>query len=65
MKDYLIRACFALITVGITLLIANIFNIHISVNRYPFLIIIAIAGGWGGWYLLKKRNTNTEKGIPK
>jgi hypothetical protein len=65
LKDYLIRACFALVTVGVALLIANIFNFRIGVNNYPFLIIIAIAGGWGGWYLYKKQNNKTDKGIPK
>ncbi|KMQ19805.1 hypothetical protein TU69_17710, partial [Bacillus cereus] len=49
MKDYLIRAFFALITVGIVLLIANIFNIRIEVKDYAFLVVVAISGGWGGW----------------
>ncbi|MGE7634314.1 hypothetical protein [Bacillus paramycoides] len=65
MKDYLIRAFFALITVGILLLIANIFNIHVEVKDYPFLIVVAIGGGWGGWYLYKKQSNHSDKGIPK
>ncbi|CAM3960670.1 hypothetical protein COJ48_13895 [Bacillus cereus] len=65
MKDYLIRAFFALITVGILLLIANIFNIHVEVKDYPFLIVVAIGGGWGGWYLYKKQSNQSDKGIPK
>ncbi|MFJ8415853.1 hypothetical protein ACQKNN_23575 [Bacillus paramycoides] len=65
MKDYLIRAFFALITVGILLLIANIFNIHIEVKDYPFLVVVAIGGGWGGWYLYKKQSNQSDKGIPK
>lgn len=48
LKDYLIRAFFALITVGIVLLIANIFNIRIEVKDYAFLVVVAISGGWGG-----------------
>ncbi|ALQ70589.1 hypothetical protein COK00_26635 [Bacillus cereus] len=65
MKDYLIRAFFALITVGIVLLIANIFNIRIEVKHYAFLIVLAIGGGWGGWYLYKKQSNQSDKGIPK
>ncbi|WP_410985371.1 hypothetical protein [Bacillus cereus] len=65
MKDYLIRAFFALLTVGIALGIANIFNLIVDTRSYPFLIVLAIAGGWGGWYLYKKRNNKTDKGIPK
>ncbi|MED0961637.1 hypothetical protein [Bacillus paramycoides] len=65
MKDYLIRAFFALITVGILLLMANIFNIHVEVKDYPFLIVVAIGGGWGGWYLYKKQSNQSDKGIPK
>ncbi|PFJ04481.1 hypothetical protein COI88_14510 [Bacillus cereus] len=65
MKDYLIRAFFALITVGIVLLIANIFNMPIEVKDYAFLVVVAIGGGWGGWYLYKKQNNNNNKGIPK
>ncbi|MED1409324.1 MULTISPECIES: hypothetical protein [Bacillus] len=65
MKDYLIRAFFALITVGILLLIANIFNIHVEVKDYPFLVVVAIGGGWGGWYLYKKQSNQSDKGIPK
>ncbi|MFJ8355444.1 hypothetical protein ACIQ69_19040 [Bacillus paramycoides] len=65
MKDYLIRAFFALITVGILLLIANIFNIHVEVKDYPFLVVVAIGGGWGGWYLYKKQHNQSNKGIPK
>lgn len=55
LKDYLIRAFFALITVGIVLLIANIFNIRIEVKDYAFLVVVAIGGGWGGWYLYKNK----------
>ena len=65
LKDYLIRAFFALITVGIVLLIANIFNIRIEVKDYAFLVVVAIGGGWGGWYLYKKQNNENDKGIPK
>ncbi|EJR48747.1 hypothetical protein IIM_03924 [Bacillus cereus VD107] len=65
MKDYLIRAFFALITVGVLLLIANIFNIHVEVKDYPFLVVVAIGGGWGGWYLYKKQSNQSDKGIPK
>ncbi|MEY8350140.1 hypothetical protein AALF16_17895 [Bacillus cereus] len=65
MKDYLIRAFFALLTVGIALSIANIFNLTVDTRSYPFLIVLAIAGGWSGWYLYKKRNNTTDKGIPK
>ena len=60
LKDYLIRAFFALITVGILLLIANILNI-----RVEFLVVVAIGGGWGGWYLYKKQSNQNDKGIPK
>lgn len=65
LKDYLIRAFFALITVGILLLIANIFNIHVEVKDYPFLVVVAIGSGWGGWYLYKKQSNQSDKGIPK
>ncbi|MCC0760293.1 hypothetical protein [Bacillus sp. BRTN] len=65
MKDYLIRAFFALITVGIVLLITNIFNIRIEVKDYAFLIVLAIGGGWGGWYVYKKQSNQNDKGIPK
>lgn len=65
LKDYLIRAFFALITVGILLLIANVFNIRVEVKDYAFLVVVAIGGGWGGWYLYKKQNKNNNKGIPK
>lgn len=65
LKDYLIRAFFALITVGVLLLIANIFNIHVEVKDYPFLVVVAIGGGWGGWYLYKKQSNQSDKGIPK
>ncbi len=65
LKDYLIRAFFALITVGILLLTANIFNIRVEVKDYAFLVVVAIGGGWGGWYLYKKQNNNNNKGIPK
>ncbi|MEQ3591185.1 hypothetical protein ABM560_05355 [Bacillus albus] len=61
MKDYLIRAFFALITVGIVLLIANIFNIRIEVKDYAFLVVVAIGGGWGGWYLYKKQSNQMIK----
>lgn len=65
LKDYLIRAFFALITVGIVLLIATIFNIHVEVKDYAFLVVVAIGGGWGGWYLYKKQSDKSDKGIPK
>ncbi|AFU15736.1 hypothetical protein bcere0017_48360 [Bacillus cereus Rock1-3] len=65
LKDYLIRAFFALITVGIVLLIANIFNIRVEVKDYAFLVVVAIGGGWGGWYLYKKQSNQNDKGIPK
>ncbi len=65
LKDYLIRAFFALLTVGIALGIANIFNLTVDTKSYPFLICIAIAGGWGGWYLYKKTKKDKSKGIPK
>ncbi|QDD86378.1 hypothetical protein [Bacillus cereus] len=61
MKDYLIRAFFALITVGILLLIANIFNIRVEVKDYAFLVVVAIGGGWGGWYLYKKQSNQNKK----
>ena len=61
LKDYLIRAFFALITVGILLLIANIFNIRVEVKDYAFLVVVAIGGGWGGWYLYKKQNKKIIK----
>ena len=64
LKDYLIRAFFALITVGILLLTANIFNIRVEVKDYAFLVVVAI-GGWGGWYLYKKQSNQNDKGIPK
>ncbi|HDR7794371.1 TPA: hypothetical protein QCY19_003006 [Bacillus luti] len=65
MKDYLIRAFFALITVGILLILATIFNIRVEVKDYAFLVVVAIGGGWGGWYLYKKQSTQSDKGIPK
>ncbi len=65
LKDYLIRAFFALITVGIVLLIATIFNIRVEVKDYAFLVVVAIGGGWGGWYLYKKQTNKSDKGIPK
>lgn len=65
LKDYLIRVFFASLTVGVSLIIANIFNMNVDVESYPFLIFIAIIGGWGGWYLYKRRKKNTYKGIPK
>ena len=65
LKDYLIRAFFALITVGILLLIANIFNIRVEVKDYAFLVVAAIGGGWGGWYRYKKQSNQNDKGIPK
>ncbi|PFK37771.1 hypothetical protein COI93_14815 [Bacillus cereus] len=65
LKDYLIRAFFALLTVGIALGIANIFNLTVDTSSYPFLIVLSIAGGWSGWYLYKKQNNKTDKGIPK
>lgn len=65
LKDYLIRAFFALITVGILLLIANILNIRVEVKDYAFLVVVAIGGGWGGWYLYKKQSNQNDKGIPE
>lgn len=65
LKDYLIRAFFALITVGIVLLIATIFNIRVEVKDYAFLVVVAVGGGWGGWYLYKKQSNQNDKGIPK
>ncbi|KYG37264.1 hypothetical protein [Bacillus gaemokensis] len=65
MKDYLIRAFFASLTVGISLVIANIFDLNVDVRSYPFLIIIAIVGGWSGWYLYQRVKNNNYKGISK
>ncbi|PFZ07067.1 hypothetical protein COL60_19790 [Bacillus pseudomycoides] len=65
LKDYLIRAFFALLTAGIALGIANIFNLTVDTRSYPFFICIAIVGGWSGWYLYKKALKNKSRGIPK
>ncbi|PEB40963.1 hypothetical protein COM49_16890 [Bacillus pseudomycoides] len=65
LKDYLIRVFFASLAVGITFMIANILGINVDVGSYPFLICIAILGGWGGWHLYKKSMKNKSKGIPK
>jgi uncharacterized membrane protein len=50
MKDNFIRVIFGLLTIGIILGITHIFNI--DWQPFPFLLI-ALAGGWGGWYLYK------------
>ena len=65
LKDYLIRAFFALILVGNILVIANIFNVRIEVKDYTFRFVVAMGGGWGGWYLYKKQSNQSDKGIPK
>ncbi|WP_090694906.1 hypothetical protein [Bacillus arachidis] len=65
LKDYLIRVFFASLAVGITFMIANILGINLDVESYPFLICIAILGGWSGWYLYKKSMRDKSKGIPK
>jgi uncharacterized membrane protein len=50
MKAKFIRVIFGLLTIGIILGITHIFNI--DWQPFPFLLI-ALAGGWGGWYLYK------------
>jgi len=35
------------------------------VKDYAFLVVVAIGGGWGGWYLYKKQSNQNDKGIPK
>jgi hypothetical protein len=61
MKDYFIRLLFGLLTIGIVLGIAYIFNIgwlqEGSSQRNLLLIPLAIGGGWGGWYLYKGNKT--------
>jgi hypothetical protein len=57
MKAYFIRVIFGLLTIGIILGIFHIFNIDWPQEGNPsrnlFIILIASAGGWGGWYLYK------------
>jgi phage shock protein PspC (stress-responsive transcriptional regulator) len=59
LKDYFIRLIFGLLTIGICLGIAHIFNFDKNTSRNLFILPIAIAGGWGGWYIynaIKKEN---------
>ena len=57
MKAYFIRLIFGLLTIGIVLGIAYIFNIDWLQKGKPernlFILPIALVGGWGGWYLYK------------
>jgi uncharacterized membrane protein len=53
LKDYFIRLIFALLTAGICLGIAHIFNFDKKPSLDLFIVLIAVAGGWGGWYLYK------------
>ncbi|TDK61781.1 hypothetical protein E2K98_12900 [Bacillus salipaludis] len=65
MKDYFIRLIFGLLTIGVVLGIAYIFNFEWlkdgELDRNLYILPIAIVGGWVGWYLykgIKRRNDN-------
>jgi len=56
-KDYFIRSIFGLLTIGVVLGIAYIFNVDWLQEGKPerniFKLLIVFVGGWGGWYLYK------------
>jgi hypothetical protein len=53
LKGYFIRLFFALITIGICYGISHIFKFDINPGLNILIITIAVAGGWGGYYLYK------------
>ncbi|MFS0634889.1 hypothetical protein AB1K84_03215 [Mesobacillus foraminis] len=57
-KDYFIRLCFGLLSIGVIFGLGHAFNI-LSLTKGDiagnlWLVPIAIISGWGGWYLYRK-----------
>ncbi|WP_121612730.1 hypothetical protein [Mesobacillus foraminis] len=57
-KDYFIRLCFGLLSIGVIFGLGHAFNIPSlkegDIGRNLWLVPIAIISGWGGWYLYRK-----------